>query len=328
MVLVHSQSVLNDDPALQQSDEVKSLGDGAKTLIESQAPGTGSSDVSEATASESDDEQPTQLAVAKATLKEMLEKHNRSAKHPEVMKAVEDLAALNPTQDVVLSPYLEGPGVALTRPEFPGRLKQQEGNEHVDQFTLGRMSFNIFQPADLVCTITQTANDLILNPEQQEGESMLYGYPLITSFIIHTPKGDFPASLNMQASCTSDKQEKNRLGVTFSGGTLTPGEEVTSDPAKLALWKEVFAGAYKKAEEERSYLGRLGQYVLRWMLQLTTPTDEEIEADESCSASFAMGRCPHGYFDILYLDEDIRITRGNRGTVVIVERTAKGEDSE
>ena len=38
------------------------------------------------------------------------------------------------------------------------------------------------------------------------------------------------------------------------------------------------------------------------------------------SVSFEMKRCPHGYIDVLYLDEDLRITRGNRGTIVIVER--------
>ena len=288
------------------------------------------SDLTEATAAESDDEQQISVAAAKSNLKDLLAKHNRSAKHPEVARAIEELVSMNQTKDAALSPYLEGSYVTLTRAEFPGRLKQDPGNEHIDQYTLGRMSFGVFQPANLVCTVVNSYNDLrrTSNEEgdsQDGGEYRTFSYPLVTRIVIHTPKGDFPASLLMEALCSSHKQPKNRLGVTFVGGTLTPGEEVRSDPNRLTLWREVFAHAYAKAEAERSYFSSFMLYVFKWMFQLTTPTDEEALASETCCFRFEMKRCPHGYVDVLYLDEDMRITKGNRGTVVILERAPRKE---
>lgn len=322
-----------DDPALRDSADSKIIQSPATTSnkhlhqhhdepLKKQTSVVASSDVSETTASESDDEQPSAVAAAKENLKALLKKHDRSAKHPEVVQAIEELAALNPTGDAARAPYLEGRFVALTRPEFPGRIKQPEGRD-VDQYTLGRLSFNIFQPNNLVCTIVETRNELIEAPLEEEGHSSdvrRFAYPLITAIIIHTDKGDFPATICMDAVGTTEKQPKNRLGVTFAGGTLTPAEEVRSDPDQLELWKEVFADAYKKAEEQRSYLSSVFQYIFKWVFQLTTPKDEDAEKSETHSVSFQMKRCPHGYFDILYVDEDMRITKGNRGTVVIVER--------
>ena len=267
-----------------------------------------------------------EIAEAKANLKALLVKHNRSAKHPDVEKAIEVLQALNTTKDAASSPFLEGCFVSLTRPEFPGRIKQEKENEHIDQYTLGRMSFNIFQPKDLVCTITHTRNIIKRSPQEEKvgstsSTTRTFSYPLETHMTVHTPKGDFPASLQMEAFCSSAKQPKNRLGVTFVGGTMVPGVDVRSDPKKLALWKEVFANAYEKAEAERSYLSSIMLYFFKWMFQLTTPTDEEAAQNEDSSVRFEMKRCPHGHIDVLFLDEDMRITRGNRGTTVILERT-------
>eukprot|EP00538_Stauroneis_constricta_P010390 CAMPEP_0119557180 /NCGR_PEP_ID=MMETSP1352-20130426/8929_1 /TAXON_ID=265584 /ORGANISM="Stauroneis constricta, Strain CCMP1120" /LENGTH=33 /DNA_ID= /DNA_START= /DNA_END= /DNA_ORIENTATION= len=33
-----------------------------------------------------------------------------------------------------------------------------------------------------------------------------------------------------------------------------------------------------------------------------------------------MDRAPMGWQDIIYIDKDMRITKGNKGTVVVVER--------
>jgi len=268
------------------------------------------------------------LAAAKASFKALLQKHNGSAKSPEVVKALEELSALNPTTDAALASCFEGVFVSSTRPEFPGRLKQSPENDHIDQYTLGRMSFGIFQPKDLVCTIVKTRNTIQLAPQEhtpgQDGSgnhSKAFTYFLETDIIIHTPKGNFEASLQMDAFCSSAKQPKNRLGVTFTGGTMVPALSVRSDADQLAAWKQVFEGAYQKAEAERSYVSSFFTYIFKWIFQLTTPTDEEAAKHESCAVRFEMKRCPHGYIDVVYLDDDLRVTRGNRGTIVVVERS-------
>ena len=48
------------------------------------------------------------------------------------------------------------------------------------------------------------------------------------------------------------------------------------------------------------------------MLKMTFPTDE--------SMRFEMKRVMHGYVDVLYLDEDMRITKGNHGSIVVTTR--------
>jgi hypothetical protein len=275
------------------------------------------------TRSTGDDGKQHALASAKANLKALLLQHNRSAKHPDVLRAIEELQALNPPEDAAVDANLEGDFHSLTKPEFPGRIKQDPENDHIDQYTLGRMSFNIFQPKDLVCTIRKTKNTLKLVENGKEGndsESRTFAYPLVTEIVVHTDKGDFPAFLRMQAQCSSDKQPKNRLGVTFVGGTLCPAHQVRDDSTKLALWKQVFENAYRKAAEEQSYFSAAMSYVFKWLFKLSTPSDQEAMKNDYTAVSFEMKRCPHGYIDILYLDEDLRITRGNRGTVVIVER--------
>lgn len=171
--------------------------------------------------------------------------------------------------------------------------------------------------------------------------SMKMMYPLVSSITIHTSPGDddgdLEAILTNQGVCTPVPSSKNsgngenRLSVTFESGKLTPSKQVLSNKAKLNLWKQTFHKAYTKAHEERSYLSRVGRFALHWMLKLTPPTDlvsNDTDVDntstsmlgELYSFQFQMKRAPHGYFDVLFLDEELRITRGNRGTYVIVER--------
>lgn len=44
------------------------------------------------------------------------------------------------------------------------------------------------------------------------------------------------------------------------------------------------------------------------------------ELGEGGELSYTMERCPKAWLDVLYLDEDIRVTRGNKGAVVVVAR--------
>jgi hypothetical protein len=108
--------------------------------------------------------------------------------------------------------------------------------------------------------------------------------------------------------------------VAFTGGTLMPADEMKNDLSKLKLWAKTFEGAYEKADTERSYVGRIFQFIIKLLLGLTIPTDDSLLKH---SFHFDMKRSPVGYLDVLYLDDDLRITRGNRGTIVVVERSNK-----
>lgn len=271
------------------------------------------------------DDDETKLQAAKASLAAALRSHKGSTKNPEVMAAVDHLVSLNPARSAVTSPLLLGEFIAHSSPDFPGRLKPEKGQEDVVQYTLGRLSFGIFQPHSLVCTIRSVRNCILPcdDPELEVDGQKTFVYPISIDLTIHTPKGDLPATMCHSALCYVLPEHANRLGVTFSGGSLTPTYQVRSDPEKMAVWEEVFDKAYSKAEEERTFMSSLMQYVFKKVFQLSTPTDEDAKNSAQRSVSFDMKRSPRGYLDILYLDEDVRITRGNRGTIIVVERMSK-----
>jgi hypothetical protein len=150
-----------------------------------------------------------------------------------------------------------------------------------------------------------------------------FSYHLVLDITIHTPDGDLPATMINEAHCYEHPDVNNRLMVTFTGGTLMPADELVNDKFKLQLWGTTFEGAYKKADEERSYLGWIFQYFMKFLLGLTLPSDNSGNSEEILKNTFrfSMKRSPTGHMDVLYLDEDLRITKGNRGTIVVAERT-------
>ena len=261
----------------------------------------------------------TERRELKAKLKSLLAQHNGCTKNPDVVKTIEELAALNPTDDAANSALFLGEFHALTSPNFPGRIGPNKGQEDLVQYTLGRLSFNIFQPQKLVCILRSVRNPVKLNQPVEGDDKKVWSYPLILDISIHSPLGgDLPATLENEATCYEHSEQKGRLMVAFSGGTLTPAEEVAMNPSKLKMWAQTFEGAYKKADEERSYIGRVFQYIIKLLLGLTLPTDRSLLLKSS--AHFDLKRSPVGYLYVLYLDEDLRITKGNRGTLVVMER--------
>lgn len=52
---------------------------------------------------------------------------------------------------------------------------------------------------------------------------------------------------------------------------------------------------------------------------MTFPDDDELQRTRDHSVHFDMKRAPRGHMDVLYLSDNTRITRGNRGTLVVVE---------
>jgi PAP_fibrillin len=261
---------------------------------------------------------PTRLDELKAELRALLSKNGGSTKDPQVVSVIDELVMINPCITTCANSSLFlGEFSALTGPNFPGRLKSEPGQEHVVQYSLGRMSFNIFQPNKLACTLRSIRNPVVSLGTTQDGKSK-FSYPLVLDITIHAEDGDLPAILINEAQCYEHTDICNRLMVSFTGGTLLPTEEVHKDSAKLAIWSKTFEGAYQKADEERSYLGWIFKLFLKILMGLTYPTDESLA--KHCF-HFDMNRSPVGYLDVLYLDEELRITKGNRGTIVVVERS-------
>jgi PAP_fibrillin len=136
---------------------------------------------------------------------------------------------------------------------------------------------------------------------------------------IHTPNGDLPAVVSHDAVCYECPQQLHRLKVTFKGSTLMPATQVLSNPILLNVWNQTFVGAYTKADKERHLLSKALKSMLTWWFQMELPTDDDAATRNDHSMQFRMKRAPRGYLDVLYMSETARITRGNRGTLVVVE---------
>lgn len=256
--------------------------------------------------------------LQKIKLRSLLDEHNGSTRHPDVASTINRLSELfNPTQHCSQLPLFLGTFVALTLPNFPGRIKPIAGEEDLAQYTLGRISFNIFQPRKLICTLKGVHNQLITQETEGRMDQKTFSYNFILDLVIHSPEGDLSAIMVNEAYCYENPHKNDRMMVTFTGGRLLPSDEVKNDVFKLKAWFKTFEGAYRKADEERTLIDRCFQFLIKLLLGLSLPNDDSMS---SLNYHFNMRRSPTGYFDVLYLDEDIRITRGNNGTIVVQER--------
>ncbi|CAB9522262.1 PAP_fibrillin [Seminavis robusta] len=266
-------------------------------------------------------------------VKDLLAKHHGSTKNPQVLAAINDLAALWKPQheSIGRSSLLEGEFLCHTLPEFPGRIKNSPPG--VVQYTLGRLSFGIFQPRNLVCTVRSVRQSIqsrsgvkdSITGKNNRSKFQTFDYPICLDLTIHTANGvDLPAVMMHSGVCYESPAQRSkfphRLNVTFKGSTLVPAKAVRQDPALLAVWTETFANAYSKAEAERGFLSKTMQSLLAWWFQMVLPNDEQAAGSADHSVGFEMKRSPRGHLDFLYLSDTLRITKGNRGTLVVVER--------
>lgn len=209
----------------------------------------------------------------------------------------------------------------LTIPHYPGRIKTTD--ERVVQYSLGRLSFDIFQPKELICTVKSVRNSVQLQQNAPKvmsgGNAAVFSYHIICELIIHTTDGDLEATLINKGFCRESEDRERRVKVTFTGGTLVPSYVTCDNDVMFSLWKKTFANAYENANKERTILGWIYLFCLKLFLGLVLPTDSQNlgSSRHENAFHFEINRPPKGFIDVLYLDSDMRITKGNRGTITV-----------
>lgn len=98
--------------------------------------------------------------------------------------------------------------------------------------------------------------------------------------------------------------------VEFIGGKLSP--QPNQD---LKLWKNVFK---QDKSEKKGLKARLTLFFLKMTFGLVPPQGMN---EETGDISFEMKRSPKGKSTILYLDDEIRINKGDKGTIVVLQRS-------
>jgi len=284
----------------------------------------------------------TTKAESKETFKRLLIEHKGDAKHQDVSKALDNLIELvaNKEQqqesDVYSSPahnvdINKGKWRSITTPPFRGKLDDETDGK--TRFTLGRMSFGMFKPTTIVCAVDDIVN--IVEDVKEEGDDTTTNnkddaiwrqtYTIDVLMKIETPNGiKLPARLTNYGQCFPTSTD--RLSVKFTQGTLKPQFDMgDSSNATLAeAWENTFGNAITKEAEAQGYIGKAGTWIMHkmmWHLMgLEPPTDS---ADYT--QTFKITKPYLGYLDILYIDDDFRVTKGNKNTIVVVERLKEEE---
>lgn len=272
------------------------------------------------------------IADAKETLKRTVVEHKGEWKHSDVQQALDTLVELaasergdgewSPTADLNLT---RGRWRSITTPPFPGRIRDDEDGEH--KFTLGRMSFGMFKPTKEVCAVNDIIN--ILEPveveEGGEGEdapAWTQTYSVEVKMHIQTPSDQLPAKMFTYGTCFPVSPA--RLGVKFWSGTLEPLFDMSDpDNGSLAdLWREMFDHAIEMDIQRQSYIGRVRTWVVNGLMSMMMGLEPPVDTSQF-TQKYEITRPFTGHLDILYLDEDFRVTRGNKGSIVVMERLAE-----
>jgi len=172
----------------------------------------------------------------------LLYKHFGDTSQPEIIKAIGDLAALNPTVKSAYSSLNLGDWKLISAPNFPGIITPKPGQESIYQFTLGSMSNNMYQPSNLVCTVKSVINSIPKSDHnvisQLNAENKCSLYRMLSNITINAPEGDLESIMEVYGIV--EPKDDNRLSVVFNGGSLIPASSVTTNIELNQLWKETF----------------------------------------------------------------------------------------
>lgn len=253
---------------------------------------------------------------------------------------------------------LEGTWRQLSMPTFPGCLGNNAAGDR--QYTMGRMSFGVLKPSDMVISIQDLNNPVYLPylakralsgahvpfidgkevplPEGRiktlvkADSTKVRVYNFLVSFTIEDDrycKRPIEGFMQNRGYTLPDPDHAHRMLVWFTGGRFWPRYR-----RDVRAWCTAFG-----VGSSASVLGEWRSWLYRASTLESICEDEEFDpSEEKHGSDPAEGSEPEGpvfayetkkpmpgYFDILYLDDDLRITRGNRGTVVANVRDQKSK---
>eukprot|EP00590_Aulacoseira_subarctica_P003140 CAMPEP_0172421434 /NCGR_PEP_ID=MMETSP1064-20121228/7676_1 /TAXON_ID=202472 /ORGANISM="Aulacoseira subarctica , Strain CCAP 1002/5" /LENGTH=398 /DNA_ID=CAMNT_0013161831 /DNA_START=149 /DNA_END=1345 /DNA_ORIENTATION=+ len=218
----------------------------------------------------------------------------------------------------------DGVWLTVSKPNYSECLGQNADGEYM--YTLGRLSFDMFRPTSLLCSIqglfnpvfvTDHTPDVIprnLRTDVQENKSTLRTYNIVVAFTIHSNDGKtrpLQGVMTNYGYVLPDPNTPNRFTVFFTGGLLEPNGETD-----VTEWKNIFGeAAPKRLLSERARL--LAAKVL-----LGASVSDAMEDDGSMSYFLKRPIGGHGstYMDVIYLDETLRVMKSQTDTYYVFSR--------
>jgi hypothetical protein len=240
---------------------------------------------------------------------------------------------------VVSTTSIDGMWLTLSKPNFFGCLGNNENGDPM--YTLGRMSFDMFSPTNLVCSLQGNFNPVevvteeersamlhlvpkSLREEVESGVTVLRTYHIVTAFTIEPNMAEFPNAPNkdvvrpIKGIMTTygyslpDPDTPNRHSIWITGGRIEPNDH----PQDISAWKKLF-----NLHPPKHTFGQKAKLLaVKLLMGATVP--EEVADDGSMEYTFTRPLGGHGiaYVDVIYLDESMRVVRGHRGTTFVFSR--------
>ncbi|MBD2457620.1 fimbrial protein [Nostoc sp. FACHB-87] len=239
---------------------------------------------------------------AKLALRQILAACGGNTKDETVIAAIENLRLVNPNPAPTRKgKLLDSNWVLISAPNFPGGKRLGNGKF---VYTLGRLAFNMFQPTTLKLVIDRVSQPIFLlgNGEQRS-------HDIVVEFT--TVDENYPQISGVVRNLSvCEPISDTALQVKFTGGILAP-----KDPNKMDEWRTIFG--QQSQNVKRSLKDSLMFGLFKLMFGLVPPQGINSETGE---AKFIMERSPKGRLEILYLDEELRITCGEKEMILVCER--------
>jgi hypothetical protein len=239
---------------------------------------------------------------AKQALRDSLTAHGGDPKSSSVAAAIDHLVSLNPTPDPTRqTDLLDGDWRLISAPSFPDGELREDGTY---AYSLGRLAFNMFQPKDLKVVINEVSQPVF--PIQGSSQRT---HDIVVEFT--TSRNDLPPLQGIVRNLgVCEPGSDTALQVQFTGGTLEPAAGTD-----LQAWNHLLS--QPSASSVFNPKDWFQDLFLKVMFGLVPPDGV---APETGRSEFQMKRSPKGSLEILYLDEELRITKGEKGTVLVCER--------
>ncbi len=240
------------------------------------------------------------IDTVKDNLVEALSKYQGDVKNQIVARAIEELAVLNPTPSPTENKsLLQGNWLLINAPNFPDR---QEYKNHQYVYNLGKLAFNVFEPIKLKVAIQE-----VIQPMFATGAKDEYTHDIVVKFkTIDNDTPELEGIIKNLAIC--HPVNENTLEVQFTGGELIPAN------IKIEDWLSVFD---PNNQSSISLRDRFNSWLIKWIFGI-----KNLSAIDKATGkrNFIMKKSPKGLLKILYLDKDLRITQGNRETILVCQR--------
>ena len=243
--------------------------------------------------------------MAKTALIEALKMSGGDTNNQEVVAAIENLASLNPeSAPTANQKLLEGNWLLISAPNFPARQNDPQGRYI---YTLGRLAFNMFAPVKLRVEIER-----VLQPVFSTGKGNELTHDLVVEF--KTIDENIPPLTGIVKNlAVCSPQSQDTLQVKFTGGELMP--RATEEPSTMTAWLQVFG--QESQPSQLSLRERITSIFVQWLFGISKASTIDTQTGKRV---FTMNKSPQGLLQLLYLDNELRITKGNRGTVLVCQR--------